>query len=157
MVGLCPEITEAVSTTGNISSKEVGSSDGRLMKAGVGRAKREKTEREKVHQKASERTQQRERIISGGNNNNSEPAAELMDPLGKVGADGLSGGGGGKDVVGGGKGGENGAVGGGKVKTGKKKMRSALVRRWVRKVMLGYVARVWCPSCAVYASYLIVK
>ena len=57
------------------------------MKAGGGRAKREKTEREreKVHQKASERTQQRARIISGGNNNNSEPTAELMDPLGKVG------------------------------------------------------------------------
>ena len=123
------------------------------MKAGGGRAKREK---EKVHHKASERTQQRARIISGGNNN-SESTAELMDPLGKVGADVLSGGGGGKDVVCGGKGGENNAVGGGKVKTGKKKMRSALVRRWVRKVVLGYVAHVWCPLCAVYTSYLIVK
>ena len=100
----------------------------RLMKAGGGRAKREKTERERerAHLKASERTQQRARITSGGNNN-SEQTAELMDPLAKVGADGLSGGGGGgKDVVGGGKIGENAAVGGGKVKTGKKKKRSAL-------------------------------
>ena len=37
-----------------------------------------------------------------------------MDPLAKVDAEGLSGGAGGKDVVGGGKGGDNGAVGGGK-------------------------------------------
>ena len=104
---------------------------GKLMKAGGGRAKREKTEREKerAHQKASERAQQRARITSGGNNNNSDQTAEFLDPPAKVGADGLSGGGGGegRDVGGGGgKGGENGAVGGGKAKTGKKKKRSAL-------------------------------
>jgi hypothetical protein len=101
---------------------------GRLMKAGGGRAKREKTERERerAHQKASERTQQRARITGGGNNNISDQTTGFLDPLATVGADGLSGGGGGKDVVGGGKGGENGVLGGGKAKTGKKKKRSAL-------------------------------
>ena len=97
---------------------------GKLMKAGGGRAKREKTERERAHQKASERVQQRARITGGGNNN-SEQTAEFLDPPTKVGADG-SFGGEGRDIVGGGKGGENGAVGGGKAKTGKKKKRSAL-------------------------------
>ena len=103
-------------------------SGGRLMKAGGGRAKREKTEREKerAHQKASERAQQRARITSGGNDNNSDQTAEFLDPPAKVGVDGSSGGGEGRDVIGGGKGGENGAVGGGKAKTGKKKKRSAL-------------------------------
>ena len=97
---------------------------GRLVKAGGGRAKREKTERERerAHQKASERAQQRARNTGGGSSNNDQ-TAEFSDPLAKVGADGLSGGG---DVIGGGKGGENGAVGGGKTKTGKKKKRSAL-------------------------------
>ena len=104
---------------------------GKLMKAGGGRAKREKTERERerAHQKASERAQQRARITSGGNNNSDQTAEFLDPPAAKVGAaDGSSGVGEGKDVVGsgGGKGGENGAVGGGKVKTGKKKKRSAL-------------------------------
>ena len=104
---------------------------GKLMKAGGGRAKREKTERERerAHQKASERAQQRARITGGGNNNSDQTAEFLDPPAAKVGAaDGSSGVGEGKDVVGsgGGKGGENGAVGGGKVKTGKKKKRSAL-------------------------------
>ena len=102
---------------------------GKLMKAGGGRAKREKIERERerAHQKASERAQQRTRITSGGNNNGDQ-TAEFLNPSAKVGtADGSSGGGEGRDAVGGGgKGGENGAVGGGKVKTGKKKKRSAL-------------------------------
>ena len=95
---------------------------GRLMKAGGGRAKREKTEkeRERAHQKASERAKQRARITGG------DQTAEVLEPVTKVGADGLTGGGEGRDVGGGGKGGENGAVGGGKVKTGKKKKRSAL-------------------------------
>jgi len=95
---------------------------GKLMKAGGGRAKREKTERERerAHQKASERAQQRARITAGGNNN-SDQMAEFSDPAAKVGADGSSGGSEGKDVIGGGKSGENGSVGSGKVKTGKKK------------------------------------
>ena len=99
-------------------------SGGRLMKAGGGRAKREKTERERerAHQKASERAQQRARITGGG----SDQTAEFLDPPTKVGTDGLAGGGEGRDVVGGGKGGENAAVGGGKAKSGKKKKRSAL-------------------------------
>jgi hypothetical protein len=98
------------------------------MKAGGGRAKREKTERERerAHQKASERAQQRARITGGGNNySGGDQTAEFLDPLTKVGAGRLSGGGEDRDV-GGGKGGENLAVGGGKVKTGKKKKRSAL-------------------------------
>ena len=99
---------------------------GKLMKASGGRARREKAERERerTYQKASERAQQRARITVGGNNG--DQTAEFSGP---VNVDG-SGGGGGVGVggigVGEGNGGENGAVGGGKVKSGKKKKRSAL-------------------------------
>ena len=98
---------------------------GKLMKAG-GRAKREKAERERERQKASERAQQRARITAGGNNNGDQKA-EFLD-LAKVGGGGggmNAGGGIGDGVgVGGGQGRQN--IGGGKVKSGKKKKRSAL-------------------------------
>jgi hypothetical protein len=88
-------------------------SGGKLMKAGGGRAKREKAEkeRERAHQKASERAQPRARITAAGSNQ----TAKFLDGV-KVGVDGGGDGGGG----------QNGGVGGGKVKSGKKKKRSAL-------------------------------
>jgi hypothetical protein len=95
------------------------------MKTGGGRVKREKAERERErgHQKAPERVQQRARITSGGNNNGDQ-TVKFLDPA-KVGI-GSGGGGdtGGLDSVD--VGGKGGVVGGGKVKSGKKKKRSAL-------------------------------